>query len=454
MLKLASPMIVTTISFTVMQFVDRFMVSRLGTEELAAVMPAGLISFVPASFALGVMTTVNTFVSQSFGRGDKKGCSNYCWQAIYMGICYLGLMIGIMWPSAPMIFTKMGFAPEVVTMEVTYFRIMLYTQFLAVFIWSSSQFFMGIHRPAINMYAALVGQCVNILANYVLIFGKFGFPRMEIAGAGWGTFIGVGVGAAIRMGMFLSNDINRQFHSRTALHLSVRRIKDLVKVGFPAGFSFMINVTFLGMILLGLISKFGTEVVAATNAVFSCINLSVMPVVGLGTALTAAVGKSIGKGRKDIAAKQTSICLKVALCYMFTMGLCFFFFRNEIMKFWSPENDLVITAGMNILICAALFQVFDAAAITYNSALRGAGDTAWLAFVSTIGAGLILGLGGFLMVKFFPNLGALGPWMAFTADIIFVGIANRLRFKSNSWMQIDIFKRRPAAAAPVDTIVE
>jgi len=89
MLKLAAPMIVTYVSFTAMQFVDRFMVSSLGTAALAAILPAGIISFVPASFALGVITSVNTFVSQSLGRGNKEDCSNYCWQAILWA--WLGL---------------------------------------------------------------------------------------------------------------------------------------------------------------------------------------------------------------------------------------------------------------------------------------------------------------------------------------------------------------------------
>src|SRR4030042_1455101 len=101
MLTLAAPMVVTNISFTVMQFVDRFMVSRLGTEALAAILPAGIISFVPACFAIGVMTSVNTFVSQSLGRGQKKDCSNYCWQGIYMGLLYISVTVALMWPAAP-----------------------------------------------------------------------------------------------------------------------------------------------------------------------------------------------------------------------------------------------------------------------------------------------------------------------------------------------------------------
>ncbi|HEW79222.1 MAG TPA: MATE family efflux transporter [Phycisphaerales bacterium] len=454
MLKLAAPMVVTNISFTVMQFVDRLMVSRLGTEALAAILPAGIISFVPASFAIGVMISVNTFVSQSLGRGEKKDCSNYCWQAIYMGLAYFAVVVAVMWPMAPHIFKTLGHEPAVVNMEVIYFRIMLYAQFLAMFIWSSSQFFMGIHRPIITMYAALCSQVVNVAANYVLIFGMFGFPQMGIAGAGWGTFIGMTVGAGIRMAMFVSSDINSNFKSRRTMNIDLSKMKDLLKVGFPAGFGFMVNMAFWGIILFGLVGRFGKEALAATNAVFSCMNVSFMPVIGLGTALTAAVGRSIGKGRKDVVIKQTALCLKIALVYMGLVGLCFFVFRNDLMAFWSSDSK-VINIGINIFICAAIFQVFDAVLITYSNALRGAGDTVWLAIIESLGAAIILGLGGFCMLKFFPGLGALGPWIAATVKIIVVALANRWRFKSNGWMRIDLFKRRPVGVpVEIEAVVE
>jgi len=448
MLRLSAPMVVMNISFTIMQFVDRFMVSRLGTEALAAILPAGIVSFVPASFALGVMISVNTFVSQSLGRGRKSDCSNYCWQAIYMGLVYWVICLAILWPAAPAIFKMMGFAPAVVNMEVIYLRIMLYTQILVVFIWASSQFFMGIHRPIVTMYAALAAQATNVCANYVLIFGRFGFPEMGIAGAGWGTFIGGVVGAAIRMAVFLNSDINSEFKCRETLKIDFKKMADLVKIGCPAGFGFMVNIALLAVILFGLVSRFGTEAPAATSAVFSCINVSVMPVVGIGTALTAAVGKAIGQGRKDIAIKQTGVCLKIALIYMGLIGVCFFVFRESIMALWSSD-DKVIAIGANILICAAIFQIFDAAAITYSGALRGAGDTMWLAIVSGLGAVIILGLGGSLIVNLLPSLGAVGPWIAFTVNIIAIGLANYLRFKGNRWMQIDLFKRY-AIGVPVE----
>jgi MATE family multidrug resistance protein len=450
MLKLAAPMVVTTISFTIMQFVDRFMVSRIpqfGTEALAAILPAGFVSFLPGGFAIGAITSLNTFVSQSLGRGDKRDCSNYYWQAIYMGTAYFLAVVAIMWPTAPWIFKMMGQPPAVIEMEVIYLRIMLYAHVLAVINWSSGQFFMGIHRPIVTMCVSLCGQVVNVAANYVLIFGKLGFPAMGIAGAGWGTFIGIAVGAGINVAVFLSSGVNATFNSRRTLNIDFGKMYDLLKVGLPAGFGLMVNVAFWGVILFGLVGRFGTEALAATSAVLSYTSVSVMPVVGIGTALTAAVGKTIGKGRKDVALKQTSVCLRVALVYMGLVGICFFVFRNALMRFWSSDVE-VIKTGVNILICAAIYQVFHAARTIYSGSLRGAGDTVWLAIVSAVGAVVILGLGGWLIARFFPSFGVLGPWAAAALSIVAVGLANRWRFKSKRWMKIDLFKRR-AVSLPI-----
>ncbi len=441
MLKLSTPMIIATISFTIMQFVDRFMVSCLGTVALAAILPAGFVSFVPGGFAIGAITSLNTFVSQSLGRGDKRGCSNYFWQSVYMGLVYFLLVVLTMWPTAPWIFKTMGHPPAVVEMEVIYLRIMLYAHIMAVINWSSGQFFMGIHRPVITMCTSLCGQVVNVAANYVLIFGKFGFPKMGIAGAGWGTFIGIGTAAVINMAVYLGGNINANFKSRSTLHIDFGKMYDLLKVGLPAGWGLMINVAFWGVILFGLVGKFGTEALAATGAVLSYTSLSIMPVVGMSTALTAAVGKTIGQGQKKTAIKQTRVCLKVALIYMAVVGTCFFVFRYSLMAFLSSDEK-VVEVGVKILVLAAFYQAFHATRSIYSGSLRGAGDTVWLAGVSTVGAILILGLGGWLIARFFPSLGALGPWSAATLSIITVGLANRWRFKSKRWMDIDLFKRR------------
>lgn len=442
MLKLSAPMVVSTVSLTIMQFVDRFMVSRLGTDALAAVLPASFVSFLPGGFAMGVMSSLNTFVSQSLGRNETARCSNYFWQMLYMGILYSLATVATLWPAAPLLFKMMGQPAGVAVMEVIYFRIMLYAQIVAVVGWSANQFFMGIHRPIVIMCSSLCGQAVNIVANYALIFGKFGLPPLGIAGAAWGTLIGMSITATINVAVFLSGPVHSRFKSRQTMHVDVRKMRDLLKVGLPAGIGLMVNVAFWGVVLFALVGRFGTEALAATSAVLAYTNLSVLPVVGMATALTAAVGKAIGAGRKELALRQTKMCLTIALVYMGLVGFCFLLLRDDLMVFWSGDPK-VIEIGSRILICAALYQVFHAARITYGGALQGAGDTVWLAVVSGVGAIGILGVGGGLAVWLFPTSGTLGPWVMATFSIVVVGLANRWRFLSRRWMKIDLFKHKP-----------
>ncbi len=445
MLRLSTPVIISTISFTVMQFVDRIMVSRLGTDALAAVLPAAFVSMLPSGFALGVMTSLNTFVSQSFGRGERAACASYFWQMLYVGLAYCLAIAAILWPAAPLIFRIMGQPAGVAEMEVIYFRIMLYAQIAAVVNWASNQFFMGIHRPLVTMLSALCGQVVNISANYILIFGKFGVPAMGLAGAGWGTLIGISVSAIINFAIFLSRPVNRAFNSRETLSLSPARMRELLAIGLPAGAGLVVNVALWGILLSALVGRFGREALAATSAVLSYTSLAAMPIVGIATALTATVGKAIGSGRKDLAIRQTRLCLRMALAYMGLVGVCFFLFRDLLMIFWS-QDPAVIAAGSQILILAALYQVFHAARIIYIGALRGAGDTMWPAAVSGIGSIAILGFGGVLIARLVPSFGAMGPWMMATLSIVAVGLANGRRFTRGRWMDIDLFKHRTAVS--------
>jgi len=453
MLRLAAPMVITTISFTVMQFVDRFMVSRLGTAALAAILPAGIVSFVPAAFMIGITTAITTFVSQSVGRGTGRGSAGYVWQTIYMGLLYFGVVVVTVWPLAPYIFGLMGHSDEVVLLEVTYLRIVLFAQVIAVFIWCTSQFFMGIHRPVITMYAALCGQAVNVFANYCLIFGEFGFPRLGIAGAALGTLAGLLVGAAIRMSVFLGRPMNSRYETRKGLWPDFTKMKGLLRIGAPAGVELVVNVSFWGFILFWLVGQFGNEALAATSAVVACTNFVVMPIVGLKIALTAAVGASIGGQATRSAVKQTHHCLRIALIYMAVVGSCFLVFRKGIMQLWSSDDE-VIRTGMNILIFAAIYQVFHAVRIVYSGTLRGAGDTLWLALVSSTGAIVILGFGGFIFVRFFPQVGVLGPWAAAAASVIAVGLANRRRFKSGKWLDIDLFREQRVVPLEVEQVSE
>ncbi len=440
-LKLAGPIIVTTLSFTLLQFVDRLMVSKLGTAALAAVLPAGFTAGIPSACVMGIFAGLGTFVSQCFGRESKKECTSYLWQAVYMGTAFSLLVLAVCWPLAPAIFKSFGHDPEVVELEVIYFRIMLFGNIAVVFVWAGVQFFMGVHRPLLSMYAAIIAQVVNLVMNYALVFGKFGFPEMGIAGSAWGTVIGITVGGGIRMGTFLSSDFRKEYASLKMLKPDFKKMADLLKVGVPAGIELALSVGVWGAILFWLVGRFGKEAQAATSAALACINLSTMPIEGLKTAITVAVGKSIGADRDHTAIKQTGLCLRLAVIYMGAVGLGFLFFGDILMRLWTADEK-VILIGAEVLIFGAIYQLFYASRTVYSGALRGAGDTIWLA-ATGFSAAAILAIGGYAIIKLFPNFGSLGPWAAATLSIITAGLANRIRFKTNKWRQIDLFGKKP-----------
>jgi MATE family multidrug resistance protein len=441
MLGLAGPMVLTTVSFTLLQFVDRIMVSKLGTAALAAVLPAGFTASISSAFVMGIFAGLGTFVSQCYGRGLKKECTSYLWQAVYMGTAFSLLILAIFWPLAPAIFRSFGHEPEVIELEVIYFRITLIGNIAVVFVWAGVQFFMGIHRPVLSMYAALIAQVVNLFMNYALIFGKFGFPEMGIAGSAWGTTIGIAVGGGIRMATFLSSSFRAEYGSISTMKPDFRKMADLLKVGLPAGIELAFSAGIWGTILFWLVGRFGKETQAATSAALACINLSTMPIEGIRPAITVAVGKSIGADKDHIAIKQTRLCLRIALIYMGVIGLTFLLFGRFFIGMWSADEN-VILIGTEVLVFAAVYQLFFASRAVYSGALRGAGDTMWLA-ITALAAAAILALGGFVIIKVFPDFGSLGPWAAATLSIIAAGLSNRIRFKSGKWKQIDLFRRRP-----------
>jgi Na+-driven multidrug efflux pump len=179
------------------------------------------------------------------------------------------------------------------------------------------------------------------------------------------------------------------------------------------------------------------------------MRFSFMPAHGVGIALSAIVGKAIGEGDATRAERMTRISVLIMLAYMGTLSILYFIFRVPMIA-WFNEEPAVVAIGSSVILCTAVFQLFDALMIGYIYALRGAGDTAWPAWFSCISHWIFIAGGGFLMVTFAPQLGSIGPWMAATALIMFIGVAVRFRWKSGVWKTVDLFERgdQPATAKP------
>lgn len=446
---LAGPIIATMISRTVMSFADFWMVSELSDEAMAAVMPAGISVWCLVCFGFGVVTVTNTFVSQSLGKGEHSECSRYTWQGLYVA-AVLGVIVLPVWWLAPSYFAFAGHAPEVQRLEVIYFRVSLFSIMPAVAANVVANFFNGIHKPSVGLFAAVTANSFNIFGNYVLIFGKLGFPELGIAGAAWATAASSLLQVVILMTYWLGPKYAREFASRTTWRPNWKQIKRIFRVGLPVGLHWESDILGFTIFTVFMVGEYGTAQLAANNLAFKFLEVAFMPVVGLSIALTAAVGKAIGLGRPDYARLVTRWAISAALCYMALIASIYLGFRYELPGLIRDDLDPeVIAWSAKLLVLCAAFQLFDAFGITMTGALRGAGDTFWPGMTTFLLTATVFMGGGFAMMRFAPGLESVGPWIAATAFISVYGIIMAARWWYGPWEKIDLFadRRAPESAA-------
>ena len=436
---LAAPIIASMCSRTVLSFVDFVMVSQLGPEAQAAIMPAGIVLFAIISFGMGILMAVNTFVSQALGRRDYQLCAVFAWQGFHISML-MGLIAVPMWFIIEPMFAWVNHAPAVQAMEVTYVKIGLLGMAPTLAGMGLANFFNGIHKPGVGLWAMIISNLFNIVGNYVLIFGHLGFPAMGIAGAAWATLAAAILQAIILLVWMLRPAFHNKFQTRTAWRLDTKRMARLLWYGLPAGVQHTADILAFTIFTLVLVGRFGTIQLAAHNLVFKLLEVSFMPTIGLGVALTAAVGKAIGHGRPDYARTLTRWTAGFSVAYMGTIGIGYVLFRYPLADLLSMHNPDVTAWAAKLLLLCAVFQIFDALNITHISALRGAGDNHWPAVASAVLSLLILVGGGYAIAIYYPSLGAVGPWMAATSFIVILGIIMHARWIWGPWERIDVFE--------------
>jgi multidrug resistance protein, MATE family len=449
LIALSVPMVINNTSRTVMSFVDFAMVSRLGTDAQAALAPATIVLFCLISFGFGVMGCVNTFASQALGRDEPSECSAYLWQGVFWSILF-GCAALVFLPLVPQVYGLFGHAPEVQRLEIIYTRIGLFSLAPSIATAAFSNFFNGIHRPGVTMASSIAANLFNVVGDYALIYGKFGFSAMGVAGAAWATVLSTIFQTLFLLGAALMPRFARTFHTVHTMRWDTRRAFNLLRLGLPAGGQAVLELIAWVLFLNVLIGRFGTRELAATNIAWKYMELSWMPAFGIGMAISAIVGKAIGQGDLDAARRRTRLGRNVVIGYMGLMSLVFLVFRHPLIGLLN-HDAAIIDLGAKVLICAALFQVFDGLTITYLSALRGAGDILVPAVLFTVlGWGIVI-FGGYAVAIGLPGLGSLGPWIAATVYITLMGLIMALRWRAGRWTKIDIFRYPEQQGSPAVT---
>lgn len=471
---IAGPTVATMTSYTVMTFTDKWIVSRMGPEYLGAQGNGGIAAWVPQSICMGLVGVINTYVSQNMGAGKPERGAAYAWNGLWLSAAWWLLLVPYIF-FLPQLFRWAGIDPVQAQLAVIYGQILLWGCFLNMFTRALSQFFFGMHRASVVLVAGVVANVANLIISCMLVFGAgpvpaelgivgrasawaaglLNIPALGIAGSAWGTVAATVVELAILLGVFLSPKLNKLYSTRRPWRLSIPHIKDIIRIGWPGGLMFGNEMVCWAFFMVYLVSHFGAEHASAGYIAHQYMSLSFMPTVGISVAVTAIVGKYIGMGKPDIAARRAWLGVWVAGIYMTLCALAFVVFREPLVRLFiekdvSPEDaDTLVRLGSHMLIAAAAFQLFDAVAMVMSGALRGAGDTIFPGIATVIASWVIIVLGGLGMIHWFPQLQSIGPWIAAAAYIFALCVMLLLRFTSGHWKKIRLLKpdAEPMAAA-------
>ncbi|MEO1512502.1 MAG: MATE family efflux transporter, partial [Planctomycetota bacterium] len=323
-LTVAAPSVVTMTSYTVMQFIDVLMVSRIGPEPVyvSAAGNGSIAAWLSIALPLGAAGVVNTFVSQNLGAGRPREGAGYVWTAVWL--CALWYLLAVLPFSffAGTIFGWTGHDGELLRLEVPYAQIALLGAGPILVSRTLQHYFYGMHRPNVVMIAAIAGNVVNLFANAAFIFGPAGMPLgdgalsgvvrpfteaaawaagwlgmhegMGVVGAAWGTLAGGVVELAIPAALFLGGKYAREFGSRERWRPSGRRSLELFRLGWPAGLMFLNELfcwSYLMVVLLPAAGEAAGEDPVVHNTAgwiaLRYMHVSFMPAVGLSIAMTA-----------------------------------------------------------------------------------------------------------------------------------------------------------------------
>ncbi len=398
-------------------------------------MNAGIFAFSTISFGMGVLMLVNTLASQAYGRKDYAAAGPYLWQGVWFGLLCAVLLL----PLVPVLEWSFRVPfhhnPELLAMERVYLWIVVSNAAIKYIGVALGQFLLAINRPDVVLVSAIVGVSANVLTAFGLVLGKFGMPRMEVAGAAWAQNIGVAV-ETLTLVVFVAQAGIRRAYNVMAWRLHWEKFKTLLKVGIPSGGQFVVDVLAWGLFTAGVMAVLGEKAMAANNYLFRYMSVSFMPAIGVGSAVTALVGRYIGAGRPDLAQQRADLGFRVTLVYMVAMGIVFCLAQSD-------DGDLHQGSrgplpGAILLIIGAFYELFDAMYIIYVGALRGAGDTFVPAVMTAVLNWSLTVGGGFLFVYVFPKLGIVGPWIGACAYGVGLGIFMLVRFRLGGWKSIKL----------------
>lgn len=442
MLVIAFPMVIAHACSTVMTFTDRLFLSKLGTDHMNAAFAGGLTAMLFMTFFIGLIGYSTAVVAQYFGAGEKTKAAGASVQAVLIVLIAFPLML-LLKPVGELIFSVSGVPGEQLELQKIYFSILINGSIFVLLRNAYNGFYTGIGRTKVVMVASLVAMTVNVAANYVLIFGKFGLPALGVRGAAYGTIIGEFTSGAVMLVLLFARGYSKKYNFKVAFRFSREIMQKLLKYGYPAGVEFLMN--FLAFTLLIMIFQaHSPETGTATTILFNWDMVAFVPLIGIEVGVTSLVGRYLGRKEKDTAEKAAYSGVKAGIIYSAIVFVAFLGFSEALTRVFSPSvYDPVFEAAVPLskfmIRFAAPYVLLEAFLVAVIGTLRGAGDTR-LPMIMSVSVHYLFLLAAWLILHVF-DLSPEIAWVTIVVIFLVFCFLFMARFKSGKWKEINMIEK-------------
>ncbi len=433
-LKLAAPVILGMLGHTFVGLIDNIMVGQLGTAELAAVSLGNSFMFIAMSIGIGFSTVITPLVAEADGENNFASGKSSFKHGLFL-CTTLGVVLFFAILAAKPLMYLMKQPKEVVELAIPYLDLVAFSLIPLVVFQAFKQFSEGLSMTKYPMYATLVANIVNVVLNYLFIFGKFGFPELGIVGAAFGTMVSRFVMLLYLWIILKNKEKSRKYVTAIKFFtLENDMLKKIISIGLPSALQMFFEVAIFtaAIWLSGILGKNSQ---AANQIALNLSSMTFMVAMGISVAAMVRVGNQ--KGLKQFTElRRIAFSLFLLTVFIDIIFALFFIVGNEFLpKIYLDSDDVmnfadnteVITIAAKLLLIAALFQLSDGIQVVVLGALRGLQDVKIPALITFI-AYWVVGFPVSYYLGLHTSYGNSGIWIGLLAGLSTSAILLSLRF--------------------------
>ena len=433
-LKLAYPIILGMLGHTLIGIVDKLMVGKLGSAELAAVSLGNSFIFIAMSVGIGFSTAITPIVAEADSEKDVSKVRAAFHHGLFL-CTILGIALFFLVLLCKPLMSLMGQPEEVIVLALPYLGWAAFSLIPVVIYQGYKQFADGLSMTKYSMYAIVMSNIIHIPINYALIYGVWIFPKMGVTGAGIGTVISR-LAMVVFMHFILANNkkLKAYFQGFTFEEIKKVTIRKIVNLGLPSSMQMLFEVA-LFTSAVWLCGTIGKTSQAANEIALSLASLTFMFAMGL--SVTAMIRVSNQKGFNDfknlVVVARSIFLLSIIIEVLFAVGFIVFhnylphFFLNMDNEMQALDNNEVIAIASKLLLVAAIFQISDGIQVVVLGALRGLQDVKIPMYITFV-AYWVIGFPVSFYLGKYTKLESVGVWIGLLAGLTAAAIFLYIRF--------------------------